>query len=322
MLHATLQQLRLFAAVARNGSFTRAAEEVHLTQPAVSIQVKRLEERVGLALFEHVGRALHLTVAGQEVFAACRDVLGRLDDLETALGDLQTGIAGPLKVTVISSGKYFLPHLLGTFVRRHPKVEPKLEITNRAKLLARLEANEDDLYIMGRVPEGLQVEEYPFLENVVVAVARPDHPLAKERSIPLARFVAEPYVGREQGSGTRKAVETVLAEHGLSVEPYIELDSAEAIKHGVMGGLGVAALSLHALRLELAAGELAILDVEAFPLRRQWYAVHRKGKRLSRAAQTFLDYLQNEGEAEVAHLLAEAPSTTSSTALTTEADVA
>ncbi len=304
MFHATLQQLRLFAAVAEHRSVTRAAAEVHLTQPAVSIQVKRLEAKVGMPLIEHVGKELHLTVAGEEVFDAAKDVLERLSDLETSLNDLRGEIAGPLNVHVVSSGKYFMPQLLGSFVRRYPKVEPRLQITNRASLLASLAKNQSDLYIMGQPPEGVSVAEYPFLENILVVVARPDHPLAGKKQIPLAQIARERFVGRESGSGTRKAVEKLFHDKGLDVTAYIELDSAEGIKQGVMGGLGIGVLSKHSLRLELEAGELVVLDVAGFPLRRRWYVSHRAGKRLSRAAQLFLQYLREEGEAEVTHLLA------------------
>jgi len=303
MLHFTFQQLRLFAAVAQNKSYTRAAEEVHLTQPAVSIQVKRLEEKVGMLLIEHIGKKLHLTTAGAEVYSACQDILERLDDLEIVLDDLRGEIAGPLNVTVVSSAKYFLPQLLGSFVRRYPKVEPRLRITNRAKLLSRLGGNEDDLYITGRVPNDIDVVGYTFLENVLVVVARPDNPLAEETGITLERLSQERIIGRESGSGTRKAIEGVFEKKGLKVSPYIELGSTEAIKQGVIGGLGVAILSLHSLRLELNAKELVVLDVTGFPLHRQWYAVHRQGKRLSNAAQAFLSYLEDEGEEEVSHLL-------------------
>ncbi len=304
MFHATLQQLRLFAAVAEHKSVTRAAEEVHLTQPAVSIQIKRLEGKVGMPLIEHIGKELHLTVAGEEVFDAAKDVLERLSDLETTLNDLRGEVAGPLNIHVVSSGKYFMPHLLGSFVRRYPKVEPRLEITNRAALLSSLAKNQSDLYIMGQPPEGVAVVEYPFLENILVVVARPDHPLAGKKKIPLAKIAMERFVGRESGSGTRKAVEKLFDQKGLSIEAYIELDSAEGIKQGVVGGLGIGVLSKHSLRLELDAGELVVLDVAGFPLRRRWYVSHREGKRLSRAAQLFLQYLQEEGEEEVADLLA------------------
>ncbi len=304
MFHATLQQLRLFASVARHKSFTRAAEEVHLTQPAVSIQVKRLEDKIGMPLIEQMGKKLHLTVAGDEVFAACKDVLLRLDDLQTALDDLRSDVAGPLSLTVVSSAKYFLPRLLGNFVLRYPRIEPHLQITNRANLLSRLAANEGDLYVMGQPPRQLPIIEHPFLENVLVVVARPDHPLADKKAITLKQVSRERFVGREIGSGTRKAVEQLFAKSNLTIVPYIELDSAEAIKQGVIGGLGIAVLSIHSLHLELDAGALVVLDVKGFPLHRRWYAAHRKGKRLSRAAQTFLNYLREEGEAEVAHLLA------------------
>ena len=304
MFHATLQQLRLFAAVAEQKSVTRAAEQVHLTQPAVSIQIKRLEAKVGMPLIEHIGKELHLTVAGEEVFDAAKDVLERLSDLETSLNDLRGEVAGPLNIHVVSSGKYFLPHLMGSFVRRYPKVEPRLEITNRADLLSSLAKNQSDLYIMGQPPEGVPVVEYPFLENILVVVARPDHPLAGKKKIPLAKIAKERFVGRESGSGTRKAVEKLFNQKGLSIEAYIELDSAEGIKQGVIGGLGIGVLSKHSLRLELDAGELVVLNVAGFPLRRRWYVSHREGKRLSRAAQLFLQYLQEEGEEEVADLLA------------------
>ena len=303
MFHATLQQLRLFAAVAEHKSVTRAAEEVHLTQPAVSIQIKRLEGKIGMPLIEHIGKELHLTVAGEEVFDAARDILERLSDLETSLNDLRGEVAGPLNIHVVSSGKYFMPHLLGSFVRRYPKVEPRLEITNRASLLSSLAKNQSDLYIMGQPPEGVAVVEYPFLENILVVVARPDHPLAGKKKIPLAKIAKERFVGRESGSGTRKAVEKLFHDKGLDISAYIELDSAEGIKQGVIGGLGIGVLSKHSLRLELDAGELVILDVQGFPLRRRWYVSHREGKRLSRAAQLFLQYLQEEGEEEVADLL-------------------
>lgn len=303
MFHATLQQLRLFAAVAEHKSVTRAAEEVHLTQPAVSIQVKRLEAKVGMPLIEHIGKELHLTVAGEEVFDAAKDVLERLSDLETTLNDQRGEVSGPLNIHVVSSGKYFMPHLLGSFVRRYPKVEPRLEITNRASLLSSLAKNQSDLYIMGQPPEGVAVVEYPFLENILVVVARPDHPLAGKKKIPLAKIAKERFVGRESGSGTRKAVEKLFHDKGLDISAYIELDSAEGIKQGVIGGLGIGVLSKHSLRLELDAGELVILDVQGFPLRRRWYVSHREGKRLSRAAQLFLQYLQEEGEEEVADLL-------------------
>ncbi|TYB82168.1 LysR family transcriptional regulator [Maritimibacter fusiformis] len=297
----TLQQLRLFEAVARHGSVTRAAEEVHLTQPSVSMQVRALEDKIGLPLTEQIGKTLHLTRAGKAVAEASRDILGRMAELEQALRDLEGEVAGPLSVAVVSSAKYVVPQLLGAFKRRFPKVEPHLEIANRQTVLARLATNSDDLCIMGQPPEGLSVVERPFLENVIVPVARADHPLTSETGIALARLAREPLIRREPGSGTRKAVQALFAEAGIEAGAHLELDDVEAIKQAVAAGLGVAFLSLHALRLELLAGEVAVLDVAGFPLHRQWYAVHREGKHLSNAARGFLDFLMAEGADEVAN---------------------
>lgn len=296
----TVQQMRLFEAVARLGSITRAAEEVHLTQPSVSMQIKTLEDKIGQPLTEQVGKRLQLTRAGEVVAAASRDVLARLSDMEAALDDMSRAVAGPLSVAVVSTAKYFLPELLGQFKRRYPRVEPRLQITNRETVLARMSRNADDLYIMGRPPEEEAVIAEPFLENVIVFVARPDHPLVGQRQIPLGRLMDENVIRREAGSGTRAAVESLCEAAGVRLGAHMEFDDAEAIKHGVISGLGVAYLSLHALRLELAAGELALLDVAGFPLRRRWYAVHRKSKRLSNAGQAFLDYLLEESEREIA----------------------
>ncbi len=295
-MHATLQQLRLFAAVARNLSFTKAADEMHLTQPAVSIQIRRLEEHVGLPLIEHVGRRVYLTPVGQELYDACRDIFQRLGVFEGAVDQLKGEVAGPLRLSVVTTAEYFLPHLLGVFLRRHPLVQPYLNVTNRATVLARLIDNEDDLVVMGRVPDGVAAEVLPFLDNVLVVAAPPDHPLADGRPVALADLVRDRFLFREPGSGTRIATEKLLTEHGLSITPYMELGSAEAIKHGVMAGLGVAVLPQHSLGTELAAGLLKVLNVEGFPLRRPWYAVYRKGKRLTLAASTFIEFLSSRGK--------------------------
>ncbi|HHB12485.1 MAG TPA: LysR family transcriptional regulator [Chromatiales bacterium] len=290
-MRPTLQQLRVFDAVVRNGSITRAAEELYLTQPAVSIQVKKLEALVGLPLLEQVGRRLHPTQAGRRVHASARRVLTELEALEESVVELKGVVKGELRIGVVTTAKYFMPHLLGAFVERHPQVEPRLTVTNRAQVLARLQANEDDLLIMGQVPEGLDVEAHPFLDNDLVVVAHAGHPLARERRIPMGRLCEERFLVREQGSGTRLAIEAVMAERGQAIEPYMELGDSEAIKHGILAGLGISVMSRHNIRLELEAGSLVILDVEGFPLRRKWYAVHPRTKKLSLTARTFLDFI-------------------------------
>jgi len=292
----TIQQLRLFEAVARRGSITRAAEEVNLTQPTVSMQVKALEEKVGMALTEQVGKVLHLTHAGEEVAAAARDVLGRLADMEAALSDMQSEVAGPVSVAVVSTARYFLPQLLGRFKRAYPGIEPRLQITNRETILKRMEENRDDLYIMGQPPEEHAVIAEPFRENIIVPVAWPEHPLVGEAGVPLARIAQEKIIRRESGSGTRKAVDRTFRARGLSPETHMEFDDSEAIKQGVISGLGIAFLSMHAMRLELASGEIAVLDVEGFPLRRRWYVAHRAEKRLTGAARSFLEYLLQDND--------------------------
>jgi len=293
--HWTLQQLRLFEAVARHRSFTRAAEESHLTQPAVSIQVKRLQDGIGVPLLEQVGKKLYLTRAGEEVYAAAADVIARLADLADTIADMQGRVAGPLRVGAVTSAKFFMPHFLGRFLRKHPDVQPLLRVSNGERVIERLAANEDDLVLMGQVQQGLAVAVHPFMDNILVPIAPPDSSLAGERQIPLESFAAQRFLMREPGSGTRSATERLFAEHDLEPATYMELGSSEAIKQAVMAGLGVSVQSTSSLTLELETGRLVALDVVGFPLRRTWYAVHPRGKRLSLTAATFLDFLVHEG---------------------------
>ena len=256
-----------------------------------------MEENVGHALFEHVGKRLFLTTAGEELYQASREILDRLIELEGTLDERHAKVRGPLRVSVVTTAKYFMPHLLGTFLREHPDVEPSLTVTNRAKVLERLRENADDLVIMGQVPDGMDVNASQFLNNNLVVVAHPDHPLRKrKRAIKLERMMDERFLVREEGSGTRSAVDRLFAEHGLRITPYMELGSGEAIKQGVMAGLGISVLSTLSFRLEQSSGLLSVLNVEGFPLRRPWHCVYPKGKRLSITAQTFLDFLLSRGE--------------------------
>ncbi len=294
--HVTLRQLQILETVIRLGGYTRAAEELHLTQPTISMQIKKLSETLGQPLLDQVGRHIQPTPVGREVYAAARDILDRMVSLEEATNELEQVVKGPLRIAVITTAKYFMPHLLGTFITEHPQVEPHLTVTNRSKVLGRLKSNEDDLLIMGQVPEHLEVEAYPFVDNELVVVANPQHPLTKCKSISLERLSEERFVVREPGSGTRQAVDRLFAEHGLKVNAYMELGSSEAIKQAVMAGLGLSVLSRHNLRLELEGDHIAVLDVEGFPLIRSWYAVHLKGKKLPLVPRTFLDFLLQQGK--------------------------
>lgn len=295
-MHLTLQQLKLFEAVSRNGSYTRAAEELHLTQPAVSIQVKRLEEQAGLPLFEQVGKKIFPTAAGQAMYAACTDILGRVAELKNTIEELKGVVKGPLRLSVVTTTKYFMPHLLGGFLQKFPDVEPKLQFTNRAHVVERLMNNEDDFVVMGQTTDDNKLVTHPFLENILVVVAPPNHPLANKKNIQLKALAKERFLHREVGSGTRLVFDQLLEKNDLHIEPYMELGSSEAINQGVMAGLGLAVLSLHSLTLERDAGKLVVLDVKGFPLKRRWYAVHLKGKKLSLVAKTFLDYILSESQ--------------------------
>ena len=294
-MHLTIQQLKLFESVVRNRSFTRAAEEMHLTQPAVSIQVKRLEEQAGVPLLEQVGKRIFATAAGQAVYATAIEVLQRLEALDQRIDGFKGRIEGPLQLAVVTTGKYFMPHLLGQFLQLHPGVEPHLKFTNRARVMERLTNNEDDFVVMGQVPDDHRLVSRPFLENILGFVAPANHPLAGRTGLSLEEVLRERFIAREPGSGTRRVVDGIIEEKGLSVTPYMELGSSEAIKQAVLAGIGVAVLSLHSIRLEAATGRLTVLDVEGFPVTRRWFAVHLRGKQLSLVAQSFLDFILEEG---------------------------
>ncbi|HKJ70750.1 MAG TPA: LysR substrate-binding domain-containing protein [Gammaproteobacteria bacterium] len=294
-MHLTFRQLQVFEAVARHLNYTRAAEELFMTQPAVSGHVRQMEEAAGLPLIEQVGKRLYLTEAGEEVQKAALDVINRGEALEMRLADLAGMIRGRLRLAVTTTAKYFVPHLLGAFSRRYPGVDVRLEVSNRETVLERLAANEDELAIMGRVPQGMHVTGTAFTRNPLVVVAPPEHPLAQEHGIAPERLAEETFLLREPGSGTRLAMEQFFSERGLSLKGGMELGSNETIKQAVMAGLGLSVLSWHTLPLERATGRLAILDVEGFPLQRHWYAVHLKDKRLSVVAATFLEFLVGEG---------------------------
>jgi DNA-binding transcriptional LysR family regulator len=294
VIHATLHQLKVFEATARHGSFTRAAEELFLTQPTVSMQVKQLTKAVGLPLFEQVGKRLYLTDAGRELFSTCQEIFDKLDQLEMKVADLKGMKQGHLRLAVITTTKYFMPRLLGPFCQMYPGIDVSLTVTNHERVIERLANNQDDLYVMSQLPDNLEIKAHPFLENPLVVMAPRSHPLVKEKNISLKRLSEETFIMREPGSGTRRAFQNLLDTQGLSVKVRLELGSNEAIKQAIAGGLGLSVLSQHTLTLEGTSGEIAILDVEGFPIHREWYVVYLAGKQLSVVASTFLEYLQRE----------------------------
>jgi len=302
MLRLTLRQLDILEAVARCGSFSRASAELHLTQPAVSMQVKQLESALGLPLFEHMGKRIQLTAAGEETLQTARAVHRELLNLEHSLANLQGLQGGSLMISAASTASYFTARLMALFRERHPEVRVSLNVVNRETLLKHLADNSIDLALMGQPPEGHDLSAQPFMDNPLVVIAAPNHPLASERNIPLARLVEEPYVGREPGSGTRTAVEKVFANAGLVLTAAMEMNKNEAIKQAVEAGLGLGVVSLHTVQSELAAHSLITLDVQGFPLHRQWYLVHRQGKRPSPAARAFEQFILSEAERVAAPL--------------------
>lgn len=282
--------------MARNLSYTRAAEELYLTQPTVSIQLKQLTDIVGMPLLEQVGKRIFLTDAGNELLKVVRDVLDELCRFEMTISNMKGVKVGRLRIAVITTAKYFVPRLFGPFCERYPGIDISLKVTNRERLLQRLEDNEDDLYILGQPPEHLDMKVEPFLENPMVVLAPHNHPLAGVKNIPAARIAEEPFLMREPGSGTRLATENFFNERHLAINFRMELGSNEAIKQAVAGGLGITVLSAHTLALEKSGDELAILDVEGFPIRRQWYVAYSTGKQLSVVARAFLEFLQQESQ--------------------------
>lgn len=290
MLRVTFRQLSVFEAVARHSSFSRAAGELHLSQPAVSMQIKQLEENVGCALFEQVGKKIYLTEAGHELYHYARVIAQQLAEAEAVLSALKGLKRGRLKLSVASTANYFAPQLLAAFSQRFPTITVSLTVTNRQTLLAQLAHNDMDLALMGQPPDGLDLVAESFMENPLVVIGPVHHPLARKRRIPLAGLAGETFLMREEGSGTRIAMERHFEEHGVKIHAGMEMSSTEAIKQAVQAGLGLGVVSLHTVELELKARRLKVLDVQGFPIRRHWYVVHRRDKRLSAAALAFKNF--------------------------------
>lgn len=290
----SLRQLQVFEAVARLLSFTRAAEELFLSQPTVSMQIKKLETDIGLPLTEQIGKKISLTDAGRALYQASQDILGTLGRFEMQIDDQKGLRTGQLRIAVVTTANYFAPRLIGKFTQEYPGINVSLEVGNREHILDRMSHNREDLYLVGKPPESSELDFQPYLENPMVVIAPISHPLVGRKAIPLVEIVKQPFIIREQGSGTRIAVENLFSENGCALNIRMELGSNESIKQGISGGLGIAVISLHTLTSGDMT-ELTILDVEGFPISWQWYVGHPRGKRLSVVARTFIDYMYKEG---------------------------
>jgi len=295
-MNLTFRQLKVFEAVARNLNYTNAAKELHLSQPAVSMQIKQLEEQIDTPLIEKLGKKLYLTEMGLVMQDYARNTMQQLVDLEETVDQMKSMKRGHLKIAVASTANHFVIRLIARFAKVYPKISISLDVTNRSSLLELLEKNECDFVIMGSPPDGHSLQSAPFLENPLVVVANPHHYLADKEHVSLEELSKEDFVVREQGSGTRSAAKRFFTEHDLNFKTKMNMSNNRAIKHAVEEGLGLAIVSVHTLEIELKAKTLKVLNVEGFPIFRNWYVVQREGKRLSPIAKVFNDYIMQEAD--------------------------
>lgn len=296
MSHFTLRQLQVFAAAARHLSHSRAAEELHLSQPAVSMQIKQLEQSIGLPLFDQVGKQIHLTDAGREMVIYSRNIAQQLEEMDAVFDEMKGMERGQLNISLVSTANYFMPKLLAKFIQLHPNIHVNLFVANRDAVIKQLVENVADLAITGQPPEGVDMVSESFMQNPLVVIAAPSHPLAKVSNIQPEQLANETFLLREQGSGTRGVMERFFTSHHLAMPGSMEMHTNEAIKQSVQAGMGLSITSLHGIELKLETNRLVILDVEYFPIMRHWHIVHRANKRLSIAGKAFKQFLLTEAE--------------------------
>lgn len=301
-MNITFRQLRVFVEVAQQGSVTRAAEALHLTPPAVSMQIKEIESQVGLLLFDREGRRLSLSTAGEYFLVHARRLLAALADADNAMARFKRLERGRLTIGMVSTAKYFVPQLLARFAEDHQGVELKLNVSqNREQLVALLQAGDVDLAVMGRPPKEVATRSEAFAAHPMVFVGPPGHPLLRLGRPPVAALATYPFIVREQGSGTRNAMQQFFAEHRFMPSITMEISSNETIKQAVAAGMGLSFLSLHTIGLEVRSGLLKVLDIDGTPVMRTWNIVHLQSRTLSPLAEAFRYFLIEHGEQ---HLLA------------------
>ena len=291
----TLRQLEIFLAVYDLGSITAASEALHLTQPTVSTQLKKLADDVGMPLYQRVGRGREFTDAGRALAATAREVLESFERLDMTLANLRGLKAGTLRIAVVTTSKYFIPHLLGSFCQQYPSIDLQFRVGNRQHIINRLHEGMDDLYVFSHPPQHEDIDASDFLPNPLVAIAPEGHPLASRKALKLHHLSDQPFLMREPGSGTRYAIERFFRKKGVELSVRMTIESNEAIKHAVMSGLGISILSAHTLAFGGRAG-LSELKVQGLPIRSRWYLVRQRQRQLSLPAQAFLDYLEASKE--------------------------
>lgn len=290
--HVTFRQLQIFSTVIRMKSFTKAADELFLAQPTISLQMKKLGEAIGLPLFESSGKEIRPTDAGQDLYAACRELFRTFENLETQLADRKGIRRGKLRLGVVTTAKYIAPELLAAFGQQFPGIEFAMTVSNRDEIIQRIQNGEDDLYVMGQVPDNeVDVEAIPFALNPLTVMVPRGHPLTRQKKpVPLHAVAETPFLIREPGSGTRHAYLRLFEEQGLRPRITMELSSNEAIKHAVASSLGISILSIHSLALEGTSGPIEVLETEQFPILRKWFLVYPQNRQLSLTAGKFLDF--------------------------------
>jgi DNA-binding transcriptional LysR family regulator len=297
-LHAhigTFRQLEILLALHDGGSVKAAAEILFLTQPTVSMQLKKLSEAIGMPLYEQLGRKLHFTDAGLATVKTARDILNSCEQLDMELSDLRGLKSGTLRLAVVTTAKYFIPHLIGPFCKRYPGVDIQFTVGNRQQIVERISQGNDDFYVFSHPPENADIQMIEFLPNNLVAIAAQDHPLADRKRVSLDEICQQDFLIRETGSGTRYAIETFFKEYDKQPNIRMTIESNEAIIHSIMEGLGISILSEHSLAFGEKYG-VRKLNVKELPIQTQWSFVWLSEKRLSPIANVFLSYVQTEGK--------------------------
>ncbi len=293
-MNFTLHQLNVFGMVARHKSMTEAARQLHMTQPAVSIQIKQLQEAVDIPLVEVVGRKLYLTEAGEKLYEAYQTVDQELESFDAAISQLKGGLKGTLTISAASTAKYFLPYLLGEFQKRYPQVDIALKVTNRNEVLRHLSQNEYDLAVLTQLPDDKSTTAIPFLDNPLVIGAPYDHQLSKEENITIDQLKGQPFIYREKGSGTRMMMEEYLNEKGISPNPTMELSTNEAVKQAIRAGIGLSIISELSIANEVTLNQISVLDVPNFPITTRWHVLYRNNKKLTPVTENFISFLQEQ----------------------------
>lgn len=293
-MNFTLHQLRVFGMVARHKSMTEASRQLHMSQPAVSIQIKQLQESVGIPLIEVVGRKLYLTNAGERLYEAYTSINRELESFDSAVSQFQGGLKGTLSISAASTAKYFVPYLLGEFLRRYPLLKISLKVTNRDEVLHHLSQNEFDLAVLTQLPKDDSIEVIPFFDNPLVMAAPADHPLADSKQVTVDQLADETFIYRELGSGTRMVMERYLSEKGIKAEPAMELSTNEAVKQAIMAGIGISVISKLSMGNELTLNQISILNVNDFPILTRWHMLYKKEKKLTPVTQNFISFLQEK----------------------------